>query len=58
MVNKGRHVGYRKLNESQVKEIKRLLKTNLTQPDIAKMYKVSRGAISNIAYGQTWRHIK
>ena len=57
MVNKGRHVGRRKLNESQIKEIKRLLKTDLTQTEIAKMYKVSRGAVSNIAYEKTWKHI-
>lgn len=58
MVNKGRHVGCRKLNESHVREIKNLLKTDLTQFQIAQMYKVSRSAISNIAYSQTWRNIK
>lgn len=58
MVAKGRHIGCRKLNEKDVREIRRLLKTSLTQPEIAKLFKVSRGAISNIAYWQTWRNVK
>lgn len=30
---------------------------NLTQKEIAKLFKVSRGAISGIKYGATWSHI-
>lgn len=47
-----------KLNESNVIEIKRLLKeSNLTHQQISEMFSVSRGTISCIFDGATWKHI-
>lgn len=59
------------LTESQVSEIKRLLKENkrnkgeqgkaykhlLTQEEIGKMFNVSRECISGIAHGRNWKHV-
>ena len=58
---KGSMNGFSKLSEESVLEIKRLLKMRaspkdrkLSLPKIAKMYKVSRSAISAISTGQNW----
>jgi hypothetical protein len=47
-----------KLTEEEVLAIYELAwEGDLTQKEIATLYKVSRGAISNIKYGATWSHI-
>jgi hypothetical protein len=45
----------RKLTLEQVVEIKKLLKEGLSQYKVAKLFNVSRGTISAIVYGFTWR---
>jgi group I intron endonuclease len=47
-----------KLTEQDVKEIKILLKKGKSQSDIAKMFGVSKHAISKIYLGKTWTHVK
>jgi DNA-binding XRE family transcriptional regulator len=48
-----------KLSESQVREIKRLLKEgNITQINIAKMFSTNRTTIYNIKNEHTWKHVK
>ena len=63
MVNKNRSAkGSRhsqaKLNESSVKEIKKLLKQNLSHSKIAELFDVKREAISKINQGTRWSHIQ
>ena len=45
------------VSENQVKEIIALLKTNMTQNKIAKIFSVSRGLIRDINTMRTWKHI-
>jgi len=47
-----------KLTENDVVEIKKCLINGDKQIDIAKDYNVTRYAISKIATGNTWKHIK
>lgn len=47
-----------KLNGEQVKTIKQLLKTNLTQKEISKMFQVSKQTITLINTGKQWKHIE
>lgn len=48
-----------KLNEEQVRQIKTMLIANkLTQKEIANIYGIDRGCVSNIGSGKTWSHIK
>ena len=48
----------RKLNEQQVREIKRLIVADfLTLKQIANQYNVGRSTISSIKSGRNWRHI-
>lgn len=47
-----------KLKNGEIWLIKRLLWYDLTQEKIAKMFKVSRGAIAHINSKKTWSHIK
>lgn len=48
-----------KLTEDSVLKIKKLLKLKkISQPKIAKLFNVSRGCISGIAYGENWKHVK
>jgi len=58
MSRKGRHIGARKLNEDKVREIRALLKSELTHKAIAVKYGVGRSAIGAISTKQTWSHIK
>ncbi|MGB3205459.1 MAG: HNH endonuclease [Crinalium sp.] len=48
-----------KLSESQVREIKALLKEKMiSYGEIGKMYKVAKGTIQKIAEGRTWSHVQ
>ena len=47
-----------KLTESQVREIKALLRRGYRQADIARDFKVSRMILSDIATGRTWTHVE
>ena len=62
--NKGRNANikgeknpFHKLKEPQVNEIISLLKTNMTQKDIAKKFNVSSYCIYGIKKKKTWRHL-
>lgn len=55
--NKGEKNGQSKLSKSQVKEIKELLKSGLSQYKIAEKYPVSRSCILGIKTGRLWNHI-
>ena len=62
MFKKNRHIkGSKtctaKLNEEQVKEIKRLCLTNPKTSEIARQYKVSDACISEIRTGKKWKHV-
>lgn len=46
-----------KLNESQVKEIRKQVKSGITRKKIAKKFKVCIASINNIVSKKTWKHI-
>lgn len=46
------------LTENDVIEIKRLLKTDMSQTDIGKKFGVTRFVIWKIKFGYAWQHIK
>ena len=56
-VRKGSNNNFSKLNESQVVEIKQLLKNKTKQQEIADKFEVSKRTIKAIASGQNWSHI-
>jgi hypothetical protein len=47
-----------KLNEHQVKEIIALIKSKISQRNIALQFGVSPSTIQNIADGKTWKHVR
>lgn len=55
---KGEKVGTSKLKESEVKEIKSLLREGVKGKRIAKIFNVSESAISCIKRGERWQHVK
>jgi len=57
-VNAGSKNTWAKLNEDQVKEIKRLISQNYKLTEIAKKFKVTHGSIGNIKSGKTWSHVE
>lgn len=58
-IHKGRYnaFGRQKLNAQQVIEIRRLLAEDVNHAVIAARYGVTRGAITSIACGYSWRHV-
>ena len=54
--NKGEKHGNALLSEEQVREIKRLGKT-VSQPQLAKMFSVSKGCIHDIVKNINWKHV-
>jgi predicted GIY-YIG superfamily endonuclease len=54
---RGEKNGQSKLTENQVKEIKALLKTPITQIAIAEKFGVSRCAIKLIKQNKAWKHV-
>ena len=55
---KGEACGLTTHNESQVKEVKYLLKKGLSNVEISKKLNVSKSLILNIKFDRTWRHIQ
>lgn len=55
---KGSHHSQAKLNESSVKEIKKLLKQNVSHKELAEKFGVGVRAISKINLGQRWGYIQ
>ena len=47
-----------KLTDWDVKFIKVWIKEGYKQSDISKVFKISKGVISNIKVGRTWKHIR
>ena len=56
-LSRGESHGASKLTNEDIKNI-RSLRGVFTQKEIAKMFSVSRGNISHIMMGDSWRHIK
>lgn len=54
----GERVSGAKLKESQVIEIKKMIKEGMKNPEIARLYEVTHGNISCIRLGQTWKHVE
>lgn len=55
---KGEKNNYSKLKETDVIEIKNMIKNKIKLRIIAEKYKVSRGNITSIKCNRTWKHIK
>lgn len=56
-VARGETSGTSKLNEAEVRSIRRLVQKGLTRTEIAAQVGVSRAAVSMIASGKRWRHV-
>jgi len=54
---KGTEHGLSVLKEASVIEIKELIKAGISQKEIAKLFNVSKSAISHISRGATWSHL-
>lgn len=46
------------LTENDVREIRRLCRTDMRKREIAKMFNVVPSTISNIVSGYSWKHLK
>ncbi len=57
MPKKGSKLKASKLKESDVREIKKLLKEGVSQAKIAKKFCVSNSVISEINTGKAWKHV-
>lgn len=55
---KGSNCGSSKLTEEQVRDIKVMLQTDISQKDISKLFNVEASTISQINRGFSWSHIK
>lgn len=57
--SKGSNHGMAKLNETQVVEIKKMLKdVAITYRGIGELFNVAEETIGDISRGQAWRHVK
>lgn len=57
--NRGSRHGMSKLNETKVREIRKMHETgNYTYKSIAKIYNVSDRTIGDIVNGKLWKHVK
>ena len=56
-VKRGTKNGRAKLSESQIEEIKSLHKAGHLQRNIAKQFNISKGSVSNIVLGKSWKHL-
>lgn len=48
----------RKLNEDQVRKIKKMIKEGVSLADIARKYDLTLTAISSIKHGRSWNHVE
>ena len=55
---KGSQIGVSKLTEGDIPVVRRLLREDWSQQEIADMFRVKQETISAIARGKTWKHIK
>lgn len=55
---KGAQLPFSKLKESDIPEIRRLIKTGVSCRKIGKMFNVSECPILLIKQGKTWKHVK
>lgn len=56
--NRGDQNGMSVLTEEDVREIKRLLETDTSSTEIAKMYDISKQTVSMIYHGKRWGWVK
>lgn len=54
---KGNECSWSKLNEGQVREIRKLLKQKIRHKVIAEKYGVDTVTITDINLGRSWRHV-
>lgn len=55
--SRGESMPWAKLKEEEVKQIIELLKTNITQVEIAKKFNVNPMTIFSIKHGKNWSHL-
>jgi predicted nuclease with TOPRIM domain len=55
---KGENAGYNKLSKNEVVQIKKKLKDNINQSDLADEYNVSSPTISDIKNNRSWNHVE
>src|SRR5262245_24203996 len=53
----GERRGHAKLRDSDIPYIRHLLAIGMSQPEIAKIFAVSRGTIGDIHRNKKWRHV-
>ncbi len=53
----GRNLPFAKLTERDVLSIRALRKTGMTKSAIARLFNVSRSAVSSVLSGRTWSHV-
>ena len=54
---RGRTTGMGKLDEVQIREIRKLISEGMRQESIGARFEVTQAAISSIHRGKTWRHV-
>ncbi len=47
-----------RLSAAQVREIRHLLASGAKHADIAKMFRITPGAVNDISLGKTWQDVK
>jgi hypothetical protein len=56
-VPRGERRGNAKLNESAVREIRRLAASGVAQNALAASYGISKAAMHGIVHGKSWQHV-
>jgi IS30 family transposase len=56
-VRRGECASNARLTEPQIREIRELAKSGVSQTEIASHYGVTRGAISHVVTRRNWRHV-
>lgn len=57
LVRSGSKSYHAKLNEDQVREIKKLLSEGKRSREISKIYSIGESALSSLKSGKTWKHV-
>lgn len=53
----GKKLPHTKLTPEQVGEIRRMLNEGVAMRELARRFGVTKGAVSGIKYGKSWRHV-
>jgi len=57
MIGRGIHHGMSKWTENDIMEIRRLVKSGVTQTAVAEKYGIKQGCVSNIVNHKIWKHL-